>query len=159
MHHADPSTGTSGYLIPGYTNARCMCNDTIVRSLNACAGRHRAPSETSLGRSRRENPRYGPDKSGYDRCMRIVERASPFHCSLSAMKLLTAALLACAITVATASPTPQKRANPQGIDISHYQGTVNFNTVKANGLSFVYIKATEGTCKLSLLLSLPSKLN
>ncbi|KAI0656967.1 glycoside hydrolase family 25 protein [Cubamyces menziesii] len=61
------------------------------------------------------------------------------------MKLLTAAFLACAITVATASPTPQKRANPQGIDISHYQGTVNFNTVKANGLSFVYIKATEGT--------------
>ncbi|KAH9886076.1 glycoside hydrolase family 25 protein [Cubamyces lactineus] len=61
------------------------------------------------------------------------------------MKLPTVAFLACAIIVATASPTPQKRANPQGIDISHYQGTVNFNTVKANGLSFVYIKATEGT--------------
>ncbi|KAI0332835.1 glycoside hydrolase family 25 protein [Cubamyces sp. BRFM 1775] len=61
------------------------------------------------------------------------------------MKFPTAALLACAITVANASPTPQRRASPQGIDISHYQGTVNFNTVKANGLSFVYIKATEGT--------------
>ncbi|OBZ67394.1 N,O-diacetylmuramidase [Grifola frondosa] len=52
--------------------------------------------------------------------------------------LLTAAL-------AVASPTVVKRANPQGIDISNYQGTVDFNTVKANGVSFVYIKATEGT--------------
>ncbi|KAI0367680.1 glycoside hydrolase family 25 protein [Pilatotrama ljubarskyi] len=61
------------------------------------------------------------------------------------MKLSNAALLTLAITVATASPTPEKRANPKGIDISSYQGTVNFNTVKANGISFVYIKATEGT--------------
>ncbi|KAK7678321.1 hypothetical protein QCA50_018669 [Cerrena zonata] len=38
-----------------------------------------------------------------------------------------------------------KRAAPKGIDVSHYQGNVNFKTVKANGLSFAYIKATEGT--------------
>lgn len=36
-------------------------------------------------------------------------------------------------------------AAPKGIDISHFQGTVNFNTAKANGVEFVYIKATEGT--------------
>ncbi|KAJ3571789.1 hypothetical protein NP233_g3512 [Leucocoprinus birnbaumii] len=36
-------------------------------------------------------------------------------------------------------------AAPQGIDISHYQGSVNFNTAKANGVEFVYMKATEGT--------------
>lgn len=31
--------------------------------------------------------------------------------------------------------------------VSHYQGTINWNTVKANGVQFVYIKATEGTGK------------
>ncbi|KAI0350891.1 glycoside hydrolase family 25 protein [Trametes cingulata] len=61
------------------------------------------------------------------------------------MKLPTAALFTVAVAVATAAPAPEKRANPKGIDISSYQGTVNFNTVKANGISFVYIKATEGT--------------
>ncbi|KAI0760064.1 glycoside hydrolase superfamily [Fomes fomentarius] len=62
------------------------------------------------------------------------------------MKLSTAFLaLAAAIAASTASPTLEKRAAPKGIDISHYQPSVNFNTVKANGLSFVYIKATEGT--------------
>ena len=76
------------------------------------------------------------------------------------MKLSFAALSVLVVASATvASPVLEKRAAPKGIDISSYQGTVNFNTVKANGLSFVYIKATEGTCQLSLLLSLPSKLN
>jgi GH25 family lysozyme M1 (1,4-beta-N-acetylmuramidase) len=45
-----------------------------------------------------------------------------------------------------------KRAQPQGIDVSHFQATVNWATVKANGVSFVYIKATEGTstlCRIS----------
>jgi GH25 family lysozyme M1 (1,4-beta-N-acetylmuramidase) len=47
---------------------------------------------------------------------------------------------------AIASPLV-KRANPQGIDVSDFQTNVNFNTVKANGISFVFIKATEGTSK------------
>ncbi|KAJ7665935.1 glycoside hydrolase family 25 protein [Mycena polygramma] len=38
-----------------------------------------------------------------------------------------------------------KRAQPQGIDVSHFQATVDWATVKANGVSFAYIKATEGT--------------
>ncbi|KAJ7665936.1 glycoside hydrolase family 25 protein [Mycena polygramma] len=38
-----------------------------------------------------------------------------------------------------------KRAQPQGIDVSHFQANVDWATVKANGISFVYIKATEGT--------------
>ncbi len=66
------------------------------------------------------------------------------------MKLSTAALLTLAISVATASPILEKRANPKGIDVSHFQGTVNFNTVKANGLAFAYIKATEGTSEFYL---------
>ncbi|TBU36833.1 glycoside hydrolase family 25 protein [Dichomitus squalens] len=62
------------------------------------------------------------------------------------MKFATASVFVLVATAATALPVLQKRANPKGIDISSYQGTVNFNTVKANGIiSFVYIKATEGT--------------
>lgn len=32
-----------------------------------------------------------------------------------------------------------------GIDVSHYQGDVNWNSVKAAGVSFAFAKATEGT--------------
>lgn len=61
-----------------------------------------------------------------------------------------ARLLAIAsIASVLASPLPEasleKRADPIGIDVSDFTTGVNFNTVKANGVSFVYIKATEGT--------------
>ncbi|TEB33681.1 glycoside hydrolase family 25 protein [Coprinellus micaceus] len=55
--------------------------------------------------------------------------------------------LAMAVT-ALASPsdvTLAKRANPYGIDVSGHQPSVNWKTVKANGIVFAYIKATEGT--------------
>ncbi|KAM5536133.1 hypothetical protein V8D89_010232 [Ganoderma adspersum] len=61
------------------------------------------------------------------------------------MKLTTASLVALAVTVASTSAVPVKRAAPQGIDVSHYQGAVNFAAAAANGISFAYIKATEGT--------------
>ncbi|TDQ01374.1 GH25 family lysozyme [Labedaea rhizosphaerae] len=32
-----------------------------------------------------------------------------------------------------------------GLDVSHYQGSINWATVKANGAKFAWIKATEGT--------------
>ena len=32
-----------------------------------------------------------------------------------------------------------------GIDVSHYQGTVNWNAVKAAGIQFAFAKATEGS--------------
>ncbi|KAH9917684.1 uncharacterized protein BXZ73DRAFT_80803 [Epithele typhae] len=38
--------------------------------------------------------------------------------------------------------------NCKGIDISHWQGTVDFDALRANGVSFVYIKATEGTTSI-----------
>jgi len=34
---------------------------------------------------------------------------------------------------------------PAGIDVSHYQGTITWTSVKSAGISFAYIKATEGT--------------
>ncbi|KAF8842367.1 glycoside hydrolase [Paxillus ammoniavirescens] len=55
------------------------------------------------------------------------------------------ASLALALTVAGA--TPVKRADPQGIDVSSYQPSVDWTTVKNNGIAFAYIKATEGTCR------------
>ncbi|HEX4612465.1 MAG TPA: glycoside hydrolase family 25 protein [Urbifossiella sp.] len=33
----------------------------------------------------------------------------------------------------------------QGIDVSHYQGSINWTSVKNSGKSFAFIKATEGT--------------
>ena len=35
--------------------------------------------------------------------------------------------------------------NPTGIDVSHFQGQVDWQAVKRDGLSFTYIKASEGT--------------
>jgi GH25 family lysozyme M1 (1,4-beta-N-acetylmuramidase) len=34
---------------------------------------------------------------------------------------------------------------PPGIDVSHYQGTINWSSVKSAGIQFAYIKATEST--------------
>jgi GH25 family lysozyme M1 (1,4-beta-N-acetylmuramidase) len=34
---------------------------------------------------------------------------------------------------------------PPGIDVSHYQGSINWSSVKAAGIQFAIIKATEGT--------------
>lgn len=62
------------------------------------------------------------------------------------MKLL--ASLALALTTAHAIPTTlQKRDDPQGIDVSGYQPSVDWAAAKANGLTFAFIKATEGTSK------------
>jgi GH25 family lysozyme M1 (1,4-beta-N-acetylmuramidase) len=61
------------------------------------------------------------------------------------MKSTTALALLASSLVASATPV-EKRASPQGIDVSHYQGSINWNTVKANGVTFAFIKATEGTC-------------
>ncbi|KAG6812880.1 hypothetical protein H0H92_015808 [Tricholoma furcatifolium] len=54
------------------------------------------------------------------------------------MKLLSAVSLALAAIVANA-------ASPQGIDVSSYQGDVDWTSVLDNGVQFAYIKATEGT--------------
>lgn len=40
---------------------------------------------------------------------------------------------------------PHAFGSVAGIDVSHYQGSVNWTSVKGAGISFAYIKATEGT--------------
>jgi lysozyme len=44
---------------------------------------------------------------------------------------------------ALASPT-LARLHIRGVDVSYYQGDIDWPTVRANGVSFAYIKATEG---------------
>ncbi len=42
--------------------------------------------------------------------------------------------------------SPNFSSTPQpGIDVSHYQGTINWASVKSAGIKFAWIKATEGT--------------
>ena len=41
--------------------------------------------------------------------------------------------------------SPASLPTYQGIDVSSWQGTINYNQVKKAGIDFVYIKATEGT--------------
>ncbi|KAL0959560.1 hypothetical protein HGRIS_011271 [Hohenbuehelia grisea] len=67
-----------------------------------------------------------------------------------AMKVILVSLSTLLISSAAANPLAlSKRAAPQGIDVSGFQPNVNFNTVKANGVAFAYIKATEGTTFIS----------
>jgi peptidoglycan hydrolase-like protein with peptidoglycan-binding domain len=41
--------------------------------------------------------------------------------------------------------TPAASTGPAGLDVSSYQGSVDWAAVKANGGAFAYVKATEGT--------------
>ncbi|KAH7905947.1 glycoside hydrolase family 25 protein [Hygrophoropsis aurantiaca] len=55
------------------------------------------------------------------------------------------AYLALFVALVSANPL-EKRSAPKGIDVSSYQGSsINWKTVKSNGATFAYIKATEGT--------------
>ncbi|EIW85862.1 glycoside hydrolase family 25 protein [Coniophora puteana RWD-64-598 SS2] len=54
--------------------------------------------------------------------------------------------LALLAAVAVATPVElAKRSDPLGIDVSGYQPSVDWSTVKSNGVTWAYIKATEGT--------------
>ncbi|KAI0087433.1 glycoside hydrolase family 25 protein [Irpex rosettiformis] len=57
------------------------------------------------------------------------------------------AFVLAAASLVSASPI-EKRSSIPGIDVSNWQGSINWSTVKANGAQFVYIKATEGTTYL-----------
>jgi lysozyme len=50
-----------------------------------------------------------------------------------------------ATSVPTRVPPTFDSSTLLGVDISHYQGVVDFAKLKAAGVSFVFIKATEGT--------------
>ena len=66
---------------------------------------------------------------------------------LFSLKALASALLLSTSVFGVAVEHLVKRAQPKGIDVSSNQGTINWNTVADKGISFAYIKATEGTSK------------
>ncbi|KAI9449736.1 glycoside hydrolase family 25 protein [Lactarius psammicola] len=68
----------------------------------------------------------------------------------SLLQIIALATLSLSLGVAGApasesESTLVKRTDPQGIDVSHWQGTLNWNTIKSEGVTWAYIKATEGT--------------
>ncbi|ADD43078.1 GH25 family lysozyme [Stackebrandtia nassauensis] len=60
---------------------------------------------------------------------------------------LVASLLAVVTLVITApaEAEAETRAKPAGIDVSRYQGDINWKKVRGGGIQFAWIKATEGT--------------
>ncbi|AEB42901.1 MULTISPECIES: GH25 family lysozyme [Micromonospora] len=66
----------------------------------------------------------------------------------SSLRRLTAAALTVLATAAAglvATATPAAAATVPGIDVSRYQGTINWTSVRNAGIQFAFIKATEGT--------------
>ncbi|CAE7169941.1 unnamed protein product [Rhizoctonia solani] len=66
------------------------------------------------------------------------------------MKTTAFLVLSIAGLASTGVATPvEKRAQPKGIDVSGYQGNVDWAAQKSAGVTFAYIKATEGTGEFS----------
>jgi len=70
----------------------------------------------------------------------------------SNLKVLVSALLGLSTTVFGPVEDLEMMAQPKGIDVSSHQGEVNWKTVVSNGISFAYIKATEGTSRCNSVL-------
>jgi GH25 family lysozyme M1 (1,4-beta-N-acetylmuramidase) len=66
---------------------------------------------------------------------------------LSLRRLLAAGLTVVATAAAALVTTagPAAAATTPGIDVSNWQGSINWTSVKNAGIQFAYIKATEGT--------------
>ncbi len=66
------------------------------------------------------------------------ERPGPCHCKF--------AIVLVSLLIAACSPAPSPLLPPgaEGIDVSHHNGRIAWPKVAASGISFAYIKATEG---------------
>jgi lysozyme len=58
--------------------------------------------------------------------------------------LVLAGLWAFAAVPADHQPAAQSTSYLNGVDVSHYQGTINWSSVKNSGRTFAFAKATEG---------------
>jgi GH25 family lysozyme M1 (1,4-beta-N-acetylmuramidase) len=64
----------------------------------------------------------------------------------TARTIVVGVLLAVGVLAALVPGVPaQNPNNPKGIDVSNNNGTINWTSVKNAGISFAFIKATEGT--------------
>jgi len=73
-----------------------------------------------------------------------THRKRPLRGGLRAAVTLFAAAALTAAGLVFASPA-QAQTGPAGIDVSNYQGAINWTSVKSAGIQWAYIKATEGT--------------
>ena len=71
----------------------------------------------------------------------------------TARRSIVRGALAIAAAVGVGATTPRAQAQLNGIDVSSYQGTVNWSSVKSAGNSFGFCKATEGTTYTDAYLS------
>uniref|UniRef100_A0A7S1AKY3 Lysozyme n=1 Tax=Noctiluca scintillans TaxID=2966 RepID=A0A7S1AKY3_NOCSC len=60
-------------------------------------------------------------------------------------RLLLVLIIGTPVTEALEANVSLPETHLRGIDVSHYQGTINWNSVKSSGVSFAMAKATEGT--------------
>ena len=69
---------------------------------------------------------------------------------LSSLKALASTFLLYSVVLGVVVEVPghfEVNAQPKGIDVSGWQGNVDWGAVVNNGVSFAYIKATEGTSR------------
>jgi len=64
---------------------------------------------------------------------------------LLAVSVTTLALVATAVGASQPASADHGFTGTQGVDVSHWQGTINWTSVRNAGIEFAYIKATEGT--------------
>jgi GH25 family lysozyme M1 (1,4-beta-N-acetylmuramidase) len=64
--------------------------------------------------------------------------------SLRGRALTTLAFAAAMLAVASPQSSGQNPNNPKGIDVSYYQGSVNWTSVKNSGITFTIIRAGHG---------------
>ena len=55
------------------------------------------------------------------------------------------AVVAAGTVTLVATGSPAQAATTPGIDVSHYQGNINWTSVRNAGIQFAFIKSTEGT--------------
>jgi GH25 family lysozyme M1 (1,4-beta-N-acetylmuramidase) len=70
------------------------------------------------------------------------------HTRVTRLRLgIVMGLLAAVLTMVTSAPANVVASVPRlkGLDVSSWQGNVDWASVKANGAKFAYVKATEGT--------------
>jgi GH25 family lysozyme M1 (1,4-beta-N-acetylmuramidase) len=77
--------------------------------------------------------------------MNLKHAANWIRPFFSVVLLFSVFLTSYSVAGATGLMQPATSANLQGIDVSHWQGTIDWNQVKNAGVAFAYAKASEGT--------------
>jgi GH25 family lysozyme M1 (1,4-beta-N-acetylmuramidase) len=128
---APAPTGTAPVPKASDTAAPAPSTTAAAPAQSAAAEAAPAPSTTAAA------PEQGQARMG---------RAGLNPASGSAAQAVTEQLNATQATEPWVSEQPfATRGQPLGLDVSNWQGGVNWPSVKANGARFAYIKATEGT--------------